>query len=269
MDRLLLGPDLQIKIMAVVRQAGQMFLEDQGDLKVIEKSAANYVTEKDLAVQRFVIRRLKELTPAFSFLAEEDDAASYSPDQSTWILDPVDGTTNLMRDYRHSAVSLALASKGEIVAAFIYNPYLDELFHALSGQGAFLNGELIKVSRHQQLVDCLVGFGTTPYAREKAHMTFALAEEVFLQSLEIRRSGSAALDLAYVACGRLDGFFEYQLEPWDYAAGSLVIKEAGGRLSNWQGVFPSLSRTDSVLASNGLVHDQLMQLVTKAVAGRM
>ncbi len=264
----LMGPDLAQKIASVVRQAGRIILADDENLQIYKKSAANYVTEKDLAVQSFVLARLQELTPDFTFLAEEDSTSSYRPDLPSWILDPVDGTTNLMRDYRHSAVSLALAYQGRIEAAFVYNPYLDELFHAFANQGAFLNNQPIQASRHQLLSDCLIGFGTTPYDRKRAHLTFQLAEEVFLHSLEIRRSGSAALDLAYVACGRLDGFFELQLEPWDYAAGSLLIKEAGGRLSNWHNDFPSLSQTDSILASNGLVHEQLLPKVKKALAGR-
>mgnify|MGYP000870769384 CR=1 FL=1 len=160
-----------------------------------------------------------------------------------------------------SAVSLALAVRGVLTLAFVYNPYTDELFEAVVNQGARLNGVAIRASARSLLSDSLIGFGTTPYAREQAHITFLLLEQVFLRSLEIRRSGSAALDLAYVACGRLDGFFELHLQPWDYAAGGLILQEAGGRITNWRGAAPSLRYGDSILATNGPIHPALLELI--------
>ncbi len=250
----------------IVRQAGRLILDQQdGTLQIEQKSAANYVTQIDFAVQAFVLDRLKELTPTFAVIAEESDVNQYSLEQPTWILDPVDGTTNLMRNYHHSAVSLALAVRGFLTLGFVYNPYTDELFEAVVNQGALLNGQAIAASTRSLLSDSLIGFGTTPYAREQAHSTFLLLERVFLQSLEIRRSGSAALDLAYVACGRLDGFFELCLQPWDYAAGGLILQEAGGRITNWQGSAPSLRHGDSILATNGHIHAGLLDLIGRTV----
>lgn len=246
----------------LVRQAGQLILQQRGEtLQIEQKSAANYVTQIDFAVQTFVLDRLRELTPGFAVIAEESDVNQYGFDRPTWILDPVDGTTNLMRDYRQSAVSLALAEKDALLLGFIYNPYADELFEAALHKGARLNGQAIRCSDRRALADSLIGFGTTPYDRREAHSTFVLLEQVFLKSLEIRRSGSAALDLASIACGRLDGFFEYRLQPWDYAAGGLILQEAGGRISNWQNSFPSLCRGDSILATNGLIHTDLLNLM--------
>lgn len=243
---------------AIVREGGKLMLElEKSGFSVSEKSAANYVTEIDLAVEKMIVGRLKQLTPAFSVVTEETDSGVPDYLEPTWVLDPVDGTTNLMRGYRHSAISLALADGGRPVLGLVFNPYSDEQFAAVLGHGAELNGRPIQVGRHDRLEDCLVGFGTTPYDRRGAHQTFAIVEEIFMQSLEIRRSGSAALDLAYVACGRLDVFFEMTLQPWDYAAGSLILQEAGGRTTNWQGDPPSLRHGDSVLASNGLVHEQI------------
>lgn len=246
----------------IVLDAGSLVLSRQeDDLWIEQKSAANYVTEIDLAVERLVVGRLARLEPDFAMITEESDGACYDISRPTWILDPVDGTTNLMRHYRHSAISLALAADGRTRLGFIYNPYAGELFSAAEGRGADLNGRRIAVSRHSDLADGLIGFGTTPYARTDAHQTFTRVESVFMHALEIRRSGSAALDLAYVACGRLDGFFELMLQPWDYAAGNLILREAGGAVTNWQGLPPSLARPDSILASNGLLHGQLAALI--------
>jgi len=251
--------NLLLPAVDIVRAAGQLILElEQRDFAVAAKSKDNYVTEIDLAVERYVVGRLRDLTSDFVLLTEEGYSAADDFSRPIWILDPVDGTTNLMRGYRHSAVSLALAIDEKPVIGLIYNPYSDELFTAIAGNGAALNGHPIRVSSRSSLADGLIGFGTTPYDRQLAHQTFAQVERIFLQSLEVRRSGSAALDIAYVACGRLDGFFEQTLQPWDYAAGSIILSEAGGRISNWQGSPPSLHHGDSLLASNTLLHDDLL-----------
>ena len=246
----------------LLRQAGRLILDSsQTRLQVEKKSADNYVTDIDLAVQKYMLARLAEWTPAWPVIAEESATGRQELTGQTWILDPVHGTTNLMRAYHHSAISLALADENRLLLGFVYNPYTDELFTAVAGGGAHLNGLPIQTSRHSKLRDCLVGFGTTPYDRANAHLTFSLAENIFMQTLEIRRSGSAALDLAYVACGRLDAFFELCLQPWDYAAGSLILQEAGGQVTNWQGNAPSLQQGDSILATNKLVHQALLDLV--------
>ncbi len=246
----------------IILEAGRLIIGRQGDeLQITEKGAANYVTEMDLAVQKLIVGRLADLTPDYAVIAEESKTNPYGSGRPTWILDPVDGTTNLMRNYRHSAVSLALLAENRLQLGLILNPYTAECFTAAAGRGALLNGRPISASRRGSLQDCLIGFGTTPYARSEAHRTFDLAERVFLQSLEIRRSGSAALDLAYVACGRLDGFFEMQLQPWDYAAGALILQEAGGQITNWDGIMPAFSHADSILATNGLIHDDMRRLI--------
>lgn len=251
---------------SAVRAAGLLILEmEQHEFSFSAKSKANYVTDIDLAVERFMVSRLRGLTPDFDLITEESPPEVTDDTRPTWILDPVDGTTNLMRGYRHSAVSLALAAGGQPILGLIYNPYSDELFTAAAGYGATLNGRPIRVSDRKRLADGLIGFGTTPYDRQLARRTFAQVEKIFLKSLEIRRSGSAALDLAYVACGRLDGFFEQILQPWDYAAGSIIVREAGGRVTNHQGEPPSLQRGDSILASNTFLHDVLLDQLSEEV----
>lgn len=252
-------------VSTLVRDGGQLILarDDRSlpALQIEKKSEDNYVTEIDYAVQHLILDRLAELTPDYAVIAEEAEARAFDSHRPTWILDPVDGTTNLMRDLRLSAISLALHADGQMQLGMIYNPYANEFFLAVAGGGSFMNGQPIQVSSRTHLRDGLIGFGTTPYIRQNAHRTFALLEKVFLQVLEIRRTGSAAIDLAYVACGRLDGFFEMMLQPWDYAAGMLLIREAGGVITNWQGETPGLSNGDSILASNGDLHQPLLDLI--------
>ena len=261
-DPFIVPTKIMAAVPAIIREAGRLICSCQDQqLQITEKSDRNYVTEIDLAVERLIVRKLKELAPDFAVITEEAAGNPFFSDRPTWILDPVDGTTNLMRGYRHSAISLALASEGQLRQGYIFNPWQNELFTAEDAGGARLNGRPIRSSQLSSLSDCLVGFGTTPYDRTDAHRTFLIAEQVFLRSLEIRRSGSAALDLAYVACGRLDGFFELKLQPWDYAAGALLIREAGGALTNWQGRDADLRHPDSVLATNGLIHRQMMDLL--------
>jgi len=251
--------NLLIPATTIVRAAGRLILElEQQEFAIEAKSTANYVTGIDLAVEHFIVGRLRDLTPDFAVITEESEPDETDYIRPTWILDPVDGTTNLMRGFRHSAVSLALTADGRPVVGLIYNPYADELFTAAAGNGATLNGRPIRASKHQNLADGLIGFGTTPYDRRLAHQTFGQVENIFMKSLEIRRSGSAALDLAYVACGRLDGFFEQTLQPWDYAAGCIIVSEAGGRVTNWQGDPPSLRQGDRLLASNAFLHGILL-----------
>lgn len=256
--------DLACPVEDILRAAGEL-MQDNWDrvMQIEKKSANNYVTATDLAVQKLIVSKLRQLTPDFTFVTEEAEVNRFDYAIPTWILDPIDGTTNFMRHYHHSAISLALCHNERIYLALIYNPDSGEMFQAAAGQGAYLDGRRIQVSDYTDLKDCLVGFGTTPYDRNQAHRTFVIAEKVFLRSLEIRRSGSAALDLAYIACGRLDGFFEFELQPWDYAAGILLLTEAGGKISSWQGNQPSLYHKDSILASNGKVHSILRDLVAE------
>ncbi|RCX17590.1 myo-inositol-1(or 4)-monophosphatase [Anaerobacterium chartisolvens] len=245
-----------------VREAGKCFFTVLGDEKsIISKGFANYVTDTDFAVQKLMMEELKEIMPESNFISEELDQYSVKWDKPTWVLDPVDGTTNYMYQYRHSAISLALFVDGSPSMGIVYNPYLDEMFTAFKGEGAFLNGERIAVSGNKKLEDCLIGFGTTPYDRSKAGLTFDITEKVFLRCRDVRRSGSAALDISYVACGRLDGFYEMNLQIWDYAAGMVILKEAGGICSRWNGDEINPANPGSILGSNGLVHKELVSII--------
>ena len=253
---------LSEQIIPMVRQAGHLLTGRQaGQNRQAKEGTANYVTATDYAVQAYIQTELQRLTPQIPLVSEESDDHFFDPDHAAWILDPVDGTTNLMFQLQHSAVSLALWLDGRVQLAAIYNPYLDEMFSACEGGGARLNGQIIQAADPSDLRQALIGFGTTPYDRSQADITFRLLQTVFLRSFEIRRTGSAVLDLAYVACGRLSGFFELTLQPWDYAAGSLLIREAGGILSNWHNEPVSLKKPDSVLAAGPKLHAQLLDLI--------
>ena len=225
---------------------------------------ANFVTETDYTVQTQVFCELQRLTPHFGLMGEESSHQNCDFSKPTWILDPVDGTTNLMFQYKHSAISLALYDQQQIVLAATYNPYLDEMFTAVQGQGFFMNGQPAFCHSAQCLGQALVGFGTTPYDRNSSSQTFSIVKNMFEKTLDVRRSGSAVLDLAYVACGRLDAFFELNLQPWDYAAGMLFVKEAGGQLTRCDGLPVSITTADSILASNKHLHPDLLQLIQDA-----
>jgi myo-inositol-1(or 4)-monophosphatase len=246
-----------------VLEAGRIMLDYILESRhIIEKGPANFVTEVDYKVQEFLVNRLSSIIPGSNIITEESDRNNFKLDKPTWILDPVDGTTNLMYGYRHSAVSLALFMEGKPLLGFIYNPFSGEMFIAEKGKGACLNGDKIKVSSNATLADSLITFGTTPYDKSKSKKTFDIVEKTFYHSRDVRRSGSAALDIAYIACGRIDGFFEVKLQPWDFAAGMVILEEAGGRITNLQGEELKVISADGVLASNGLIHEELQTLVT-------
>ncbi|MBP1757485.1 MAG: inositol monophosphatase [Firmicutes bacterium] len=254
--------DLIAPVQQILRDAGQLILDaEHNDLQIERKSAANYVTEIDLDVQHFIVGHLQQLSPEIGIMAEEADMNIAITDRPVWILDPIDGTTNFMHHCQHSSISLALAEGDQLLLGFVYNPFLNEMFIAERGCGATLNGRPIRVSTVDQLAESLLGFGTNPYARARAHESFARAEKVFLNSLELRRCGTCSLDLAYVACGRYDGFFEMLNHPWDFAAGLLLVREAGGYACNWQGQLHAIHTADSMIATNGLIHDALYELV--------
>lgn len=234
---------------SALREAGRIILSASVTRSQVEKKGEkNYVTEIDYRVQEYLNIRLENIIPNSHLISEESDKNLFSVEKPSWILDPVDGTTNLIYDYRFSAISLALYLDGKPAYGFVYNPYLDELFQAKAGVGAWLNNDPIQTSETAELAQALIGFGTNPYDRDNSDQTFAMIRDVFTSSMEIRRSGSAALDLAYVACGRLNGFFEQMLQPWDFAAGIIIIEAAGGTVRGWDG-----GRLENLLEPSGII----------------
>lgn len=230
--------------------------ERAANIKV--KGPADYVTQVDTDIQKFLAEELGRLAPEIQFLGEEEGLHEMTGD-TYWILDPVDGTTNLIHDYQHSVVSLGLYDKGEIIMGVIYDPFREDIYYAKKGRGSFLNGNPIHVSEAASLSETIIAVGTSPYNKELADENFRRIQKVFEMGQDIRRTGSAALDLAYVACGRTGGFFEPRLSPWDFAAGMLLVTEAGGRITDFAGEPLNLLRKSSVVATNGKVHDKLRE----------
>ena len=249
------------QITDIVREAAQIVLaaRDIPSQTHEKTSAADLVTEYDLAVERFLKEKLPPLVPGSVFFGEEE-AENADPSRGwAFIVDPIDGTTNFVRDLRQSAISVALARDGAVEYGVVYDLYKDELFSARRGGGAFLNGSPIHVST-RPLSQGVFGMGTAIYKREYLEPTMRLTEQLFRRSCDFRRLGAAALDLCNVACGRTDLFFEYSLCPWDQAAGSLIVTEAGGFVCTLEGGPLSLTDRCSVWASNQVNKDLLHEL---------
>lgn len=243
--------DILARITGAMRECARiMLLADRNEAAVDEKAGkANFVTKYDKKVQEAIKEKLLHILPEAAFVGEEEDIHASIEKGLAFIVDPIDGTTNFIKDYHTSAISVGVTRDGEPYMGAVYNPYLDEMFTAISGHGAFLNGEPIHVSK-EPLENGIVIFGTAPYYEELAKKSFQLAYEYFQKALDIRRSGSAALDLCNVAAGRAELFFELRLSPWDFAAGSLIVREAGGVVTQMDGSPLRLSAPCPVLATN-------------------
>ena len=245
---------LERRIFSLVRECGQFIKDaDRSRLHVDTKGGrANFVTEYDKKVQEQLRTGLLELMPDAHFIGEEGSAQAFSQSGKFFIVDPIDGTTNFIKDYRASCVSVGLVIDGLAEFGVIYNPYLDEMFSARRGHGAFCNGNRIHVSS-EPLENALVIFGTSPYREDLADRTFSLARDYLRKAVDVRRSGSSAIDLCAVAAGRAELFFELSLSPWDYAAGALIVEEAGGLVSDIDGNGLSYGHQCSVVARNKVV----------------
>lgn len=245
------------EILELVHSTDRIIFNEEMAHAVTVKGAADYVTKVDVAVQEYMRKELKRLTPDIILLAEEQENNNLDPKRSYWILDPIDGTTNLIHDYRMSAVSLGLYEQGQMTFAVVYNPFTRETFHAVRGQGAFLNEVPIHVSHREAFDTCVISLGSTPYEKDKAPMLFPIFQKVFMETADFRRSASAALDLCYVAAGRVDGFFELNLKPWDYSAGALILEEAGGKVTDWSGKALPCLYNSSVLSATPEIYEKL------------
>ena len=245
------------------RDAGRILAERFGrKIEISNKSEIDLVTESDLASERLIIERIKTYYPRHSILAEESGATNPHDHQSDWrwIIDPLDGTTNYAHGYPCFCLSIGLEHKGRMEIGVVYDPLRDEMFAAERGQGASLNGRRINVSRTRSLSSALLCTGFPYDVRERSEFARHFANFI-MHAQGVRRDGAAALDLAYVAAGRFDGFWEEGLKPWDVAAGALIIEEAGGRISKYRGE-PLDIYSPPVMASNGLIHDEMMGVLT-------
>ncbi len=247
----------------IARDAGRILAEKFGrvSLEVSQKGDIDLVTEADLAAERLIVERIRSYYPRHSILAEEAGAVERDthPGEYKWIIDPLDGTTNYAHGYPCFCVSIGLEKAGEMVIGVIYNPIHDELFAAERGAGATLNGRRIRVSETSDLNRALLCTGFPYDVRERGDFARHFTNFI-MHAQAVRRDGSAALDLAYVACGRFEGFWEEGLKPWDVAAGIVLIEEAGGRVSRYDNSRFDIYRPP-LLASNSLVHEQMMRVL--------
>lgn len=242
---------LVMDICQAVKRCGEMLLTaDRSHMGIDAKEgAANFVTEYDTRVQKQLFAQLGQILPQARFVGEESEDSRVNLEGWCFIVDPIDGTTNFIKDYRLSCVSVGLLLDGVPEIGVVYNPYLDEMYYSRRGMGAYCNGERIHVSR-EPLEKGLVVFGTAPYHRDLAEKTFRMAWDYYHKALDIRRSGSATLDLCAVAAGRAELFFELILQPWDYAAGALLVEEAGGWITTAEGGPITFHEPCSILAGN-------------------
>jgi myo-inositol-1(or 4)-monophosphatase len=255
-------PDIE----PIIREAGALLMTYfQQRIGYEYKGDVDLVTEADRASEKFISERLLARWPEFGVFGEEG-TRSYLAAEYRWLVDPLDGTTNFAHGYPVFCISIALVRGEEILAGFLYDPTRSEFFCAERGQGAKLNGETMRVSKTARLSESLLGTGFPSHKRHK-NPNIHFYHQLTLRSHGLRRAGSAALDLVNVAAGRYDGFWEFNLNPWDTAAGVLLVQEAGGRVTRFDGS-PFRLSSEEVLASNGIIHQELMQNFAEIFAGR-
>lgn len=259
-------PMLNIAISAA-RRAGEVItrkLEHIDTITVTEKQANDYVTEVDLKAEQIIIDTIRATYPSHGILAEE--SGEHPGDEVTWIIDPLDGTKNYMHGFPHICVSIAVKVKNKIEHGLIYDPLRQEFFTASRGGGAQLNARRMRVAKRTQMQHALIGTGFPIRDKKRLPEYLKTFESLFMETAGIRRAGSAALDLAYVASGRLDGFWEFGLKPWDIAAGALMIKEAGGLVSDFHGAEDYLT-SGNIVAGNNKLFKHLLQILQPLVNG--
>jgi myo-inositol-1(or 4)-monophosphatase len=258
---------LQVMI-AAARKAGRKLARDFGEvseLQVSKKGPADFVSAADTRAEETLIEELSKARPGYGFLAEERGLIEGSDKTHTWIIDPLDGTTNFLHGLPQFAINIALEREGTVVAGVTYNPATNETFWTEKGKGAFLNDKRLRVAARRQLIESVLATGI-PFAGRPGHAQFLKELHQISQRVAgVRRFGSAALDLAFVAAGRFDGYWERNLKPWDVAAGGLMVLEAGGTISSADGA-PFSPSEGSVAAANLELHPQLLERL-KAAAG--
>jgi len=251
-------------MMAAVQKATRGLIRDFGEiehLQVSKKGLGDFVSTADRRSEKILIEELSKARPDYSFLAEESGAIEGSDPHHTWVIDPLDGTTNFLHSIPHFAITVALKKDLEIIAGITYDPIKDEMYWAEKGKGAFMNRRRLRVSGRRHLDEALVAIGT-PFGDHGDRALFQKhLEKIMPITAGTRRLGAAALDLAYVAAGRFDAFFENHLQPWDLAAGILLVKEAGGYVSEINGS-KNMFETGSVLAANPELFEPLQKLLT-------
>lgn len=238
-------------------------MQNVEQLTIEEKGRNDYVSEIDKHAEKIIIDTIRKYYPQHSILAEESGAHKKESDFE-WIIDPLDGTTNFLHGFPQFAVSIAVTEKGKLMHGVVYDPTRDELFSASRGSGARLNNYRIRVSEQKTLQNALLATGIPYYDFEFADAYLACFKEFILKTAGIRRPGSAALDLAYVACGRVDGYWELKLKPWDIAAGALIVSEAGGLITDMVGGDKFL-QSGNIIAANPKMLKAMAQVISNTI----
>lgn len=262
--------DLMEKLLPVIREAGRIMTGARNIEGAVDEKggdAANMVTAYDVAVQAHLMAEITKLIPeAFFFAEEKENNAADLQREHCFVIDPIDGTANFVHDYKHSCISVAMFSRGGIKLAAVYDPYLDEMFSAVKDGGAYLNGKPMKVSA-RDIRHATVAFGTCPYYKDTlGEKTFELCYELYRICSDVRRPGAAALDLAYLAAGRNDAFFELRLSPWDIAAGDLLIREAGGIITDGEGRDIDFSAPSAVFAAAPNIYGEFFRIAKEILS---
>ena len=264
------------EILSLVYEA-KKFVFDENNLNFVKnKNPYDFVTKVDTDVSEFIKQELGKLYPDVGFMTEEEDKHTFS--DKIFILDPIDGTTNLVYDYKMSSISLAYAENGEVCFGVVFNPFSSEMFFGIKNKGSFLFdtsngiGELLSqgvenytknrlYTSKREMRNALIEFGASVSHKEMTDETFERGKRIFKNCLDLRRTCSTAIAICYIAAGRLDGYFEKIIKPWDYAAGELILREAGGCSSDWSGNALPLDREGAIICSNSVIHKHLLELV--------
>jgi myo-inositol-1(or 4)-monophosphatase len=254
-----LGEELLVAMKAA-REAGNLVLRQSGERRIVRfKSKVDFVTNVDKNSEKLITSMIKKRFPDHGIMAEEGTNVENS--ENLWVIDPLDGTINFMHGYPFFCVSIALVRNGKRALGVVYDPLRKEMFHAVAGGGAYLNGKRIKVSAADELKDSLLVTDFYSGNRNLVTRTLEAAGRFLYEGIQgMRRSGSAAIDMCYVACGRIDGYWEYLLQPWDFAAASLIAKEAGARVTTIQGKGIEIKK-EGILVANPLLHEKMLEIV--------
>ena len=258
--------DFLTPMQGLAREAGSLLLTFFGKVAIEYKGDVDLVTQADRSSEKLIVERIRKQWPKHDLIAEEGSRKETGSDYR-WYVDPLDGTTNFAHRYPVFCVSLALEYKKERIAGVVYDPTRDEMFAAEKGSGSRLNGAPIQVSQTTRLAESLVATGFPSHKRHK-NPNINFYHQITLRSHGVRRAGSAALDLCYVGCGRFDGFWEFNLSPWDTAAGVTIVEQAGGKVTNYSGA-PFAIESREVLATNNLIHEEMMREFQEIFGGRV
>ncbi len=250
------------KVKKIAKNAGHIILNKaQKKLSISYKNEINLVTNVDKTVEKYIIENLKKIDTGITILSEETSAENLE-DKNKWIIDPIDGTTNFVHGFPFFCISIALMINGKIKLGVVYDPNRNELFYAVKNQGAYLNEKIIKVTKVKEISKSLLATGFSYGFKTDDNDNVSHFKNFLYNCRAIRRAGAAALDLCYVACGRLDGFWEFYLSPWDTAAGMLMVLEAGGKITNSYGENYSIY-DKSIVSSNSKIHNKMLEILSK------